>query len=485
VLFDSSRSLIPQHKKQGSSNTMTDATEPKGLGLLRGVDVETSLTYSNELIYSEDLLSKDGVFWAAAEADALSCGKSVESYLEDIQERFKTFMRSDDVFDRTDLKKGVRALIMQQNEISIALGAKSIGKTKVFQSVVNEITTEKGDVLVVYVNARDHASGSLAKGIQLALSRLDKLDFFKKVDWGTVRQSLAEFLALTHEKAGEIATTMNNLLDAMHVCGNVEDVVDADINFVHLIIALAEQRQQHPCLIIDEANLCLPGGEREDSIINQFLHVTKEEKKMNVILCSSKHSFPNQLVASGLQLGTVNLVQAEEPPPCAVWKFLREEKNSNGGYIIGMGKKLANLCISIAGGNVFLIAKAVGRLADRKEAFKGSQLVKSIEGGLAVLDVIENPVARAALEELSKVGYATSVTGQTRLLLVEKSIAGLLTEDFTFFSDLRRIVYSFGEVLVPSSSGLRNRIALELQRAANNGEYCKGSDTSSPQKSDK
>lgn len=258
---------------------MTDATEPKGLGLLRGVDVETSLNYSNKLIYSEDLLSKDGVFWAAAEADALSCGKSVESYLEDIQERFKTFMRSDDVFDRTDLKKGVRALIMQQNEISIALGAKSIGKTKVFQSVVNEITTEKGDVLVVYVNARDHASGSLAKGIQLALSRLDKLDFFKKVDWGTVRQSLAEFLALTHEKAGEIATTMNNLHDAMHVCGNVEDVVDADINFVHLIIALAEQRQQHPCLIIDEAKLCLPGGEREDSIINQFLHVTKEEQR--------------------------------------------------------------------------------------------------------------------------------------------------------------------------------------------------------------
>jgi hypothetical protein len=120
-------------------------------------------------------------------------------------------------------------------------------------------------------------------------------------------------------------------------------VDDADINFVHLIVALAKQKKQRPCLIIDEANLCLNGGLNEDKIINQFLHFVKEDHQMSVILCTSKHSFPARLERSGVQHGFVKLVEAEEPPPYAVWKFLTKEKNFNGDCIIGMGRNLAKL----------------------------------------------------------------------------------------------------------------------------------------------
>lgn len=439
---------------------MTDATEPSGLGLLRGVDVETSHVYSNDLIYSEELLNTEGVFWAAAEADAHVLGITVESYLSGIHDRLEAFMSSNYVFDRVELKQGVRELIKRKNEISIALGAKSIGKTKVLQSVVNEITAEKGDVLVVYVNARDQASGSLTSGIKLALNRLGKLHLFEDVKWGEVRESLAELVSLTNEKVA----TVNNLLEAMHVCGNVEDVIDADINYLHLIIALAKQRKQHPCLIVDEANLCLHGGEREEKIINQFINVTKEDHKMNVILCSSKPSFPSQLEESGLQVCLVPVVQAEEPPPQAIWKFLTEEQ-AQGERIIGMGKKLAKLCIALAGGNVILISIVVEKLLEKNRAFKGIQLVYSVEGGLSVRKVIESDAGRAILRDLAKVGYTASFTEPTRDLLLEKSVAGLLTGDFKFYSDMKSVVDELNEVLVPSSSDLRNKIAFELQRA--------------------
>ena len=461
---------------------MADATEPglMGLGLLQGVDVATASKYSEALTYSADLLTEQGFFWSAAEADAQSCGKSVEDYLAGLTTKFFAFMSSDYVFDRDGLKNGIRGLITKEANLSIVLGAKSIGKTMVFQAVNSEFTNNESDVMVVYVNAREVGSGSLAKGIQLALKRLDKMNFFKEINWGEVRSSLANSVGLHNEKAGKAMTEINGLLDALNLCGNVDNV-DDDVNFVELIIAMAEGKGKRPCLIIDEANLCLNGGEHEDAIVSQFLNRTKETKKLNIILCSSKHSFPEQLERSGLQLGIVNLVQAEEPSPFAVWNFLTQEKKPGGDHIIGMGNELAKLCIALAGGNVMLISKAVEKLAERKDRFTGSQLVKSIEGALWVEGVIDDEDARLALEDLAKVGYAVA-SKKTRSLLVGNSIAGLLTADFTMFTDMERIVIEHDEVLVPSSAGLRNRISFELHKAKS-GEDVGRSDTSSPRHS--
>lgn len=295
---------------------MADATEPGRMGLLQGVDVATASKYSETLTYSADLLTKQGFFWSAAEADAQSCGKSVEDYLACLTTKFNAFMSSDHVFDRDGLKEGIRMLIKEEASISIVLGAKSIGKTMVLQAINTEFSKNGSDVMVVYVNARELCSGSLAQGIKVALKRLDNMRFFKEIDWKKVRAGLANLVGLYHETAGKTITEINSLLDAMNLCGSIGDV-DDDVSFVELIIAIAEGKGKRPCLIIDEANLCLNGGAHEDKIVNQFLHRTKETKKLNIILCSSKHSFAEQLESSGLQLGTVDLVQAEEAPPLA------------------------------------------------------------------------------------------------------------------------------------------------------------------------
>jgi hypothetical protein len=52
----------------------------------------------------------------------------------------------------------------------------------------------------------------------------------------------------------------------------------------------------------------------------------KCDAKNKEVICSSKNSFPGQLERSGIQLGTVTLVQAEETPSFAVWKRLTQEK---------------------------------------------------------------------------------------------------------------------------------------------------------------
>jgi hypothetical protein len=62
---------------------MADTTV-HGLGLLRGVDVESATSYSKTLIYSEELLRSAGFFWMAAETDARERGVSVEDYLNNL-----------------------------------------------------------------------------------------------------------------------------------------------------------------------------------------------------------------------------------------------------------------------------------------------------------------------------------------------------------------------------------------------------------------
>jgi len=135
------------------------------------------------LEYSGDLMNQQGVFWSAAEADAQSCGKSVEDYLQGLQDKFDPYMRSGHVFDRDGLKKGMRDLITRKKTaISIVLGGKSIGKTAVLQSLANEFAQECSEVMVVYVNAR-RLSGSLAKGIKESLGSLNDKKYFKNIDW--------------------------------------------------------------------------------------------------------------------------------------------------------------------------------------------------------------------------------------------------------------------------------------------------------------
>lgn len=93
-----------------------------------------------------------------------------------------------------------------------------------------------------------------------------------------------------------------------------------------------------------------------------FSILEKEKKMLKAFLCSSKHSCPEQLQQSDLELNLVDLSYAVEASPHAMFSFFTTETTREGGTIVGMGHALATLGISLAGGHLPTVEKLLKRL---------------------------------------------------------------------------------------------------------------------------
>lgn len=447
------------------------SAQSTGKGLLSGIgDVSTASWYTEKLEYSEDLLAKEGVFWEAARKDAKDSGmgesdEAVVQYMTNLITSLEGYMETEHVFDRVVLKAELKEKIQEKKKrMSILLGGKSIGKSQVLASVAKEVMEEaNSEVMVVYVNAREFAGGSMKDGIHAALNGTDE-KFFDKIDWKSIGKSMAKLLQLADKtkKIGEIAEEITDLMAAMSLCGNPNDVV-ADTNYVKLLIELAKEKNKRPCLIVDEANLYLKGGPAEDPLIHQFLNLTKEKHELKLILCSSKHSYPAQLCDSGLQLDLVDLCYAMEPSPSAMWSFLTEEK-LNGKRIIGMGGNLAELSISLAGGHLPTIEALLKIVKKDKERFEGNQVLKNLEGAHKIEEALgtdDSGKIRELLASLARLGYATDKKFQ-RTSLMKKNIAGWVNNSITLLGEGSEDITMKSDRLLPSNCALRNLIAFYL-----------------------
>lgn len=157
-------------------------------GLLMGVDVETGGSYTEDLILWEDPF-QENFFWQAAEADASDKNCTPDGYLEGIVQKYLEFSMSDHVTNRDALKAAIKAKIHKNGELNIILGGKSIGKTKILQTMCDAyVTNKESEVMVVYVNAR---KDNLIYGISEALRVYAKGDWFDKIeklDWAEIEE---------------------------------------------------------------------------------------------------------------------------------------------------------------------------------------------------------------------------------------------------------------------------------------------------------
>ena len=454
-----------------ASGENTSAVVPSGIGLLHEAgNPSTATWYTNRLVYSPSLLKKPKVFWEAACKDAGGEDKA-EEYVKNLSMKMTDYMEKDHVFDRTTLQSEIKKTLKDAKRMTLLLGPKSIGKTQVLSAVARDLMEQADSpFMVVYVNARKRSAGSLRDGIESALQSLavGRSGFFKNVNWKEVGESLAGLLRLSDKtkKYGDAFEHLTNLTDAMNLCGSENDVV-ADTNYVNLLITIAAKKNKKPCLIIDEANLFLKGGDAEDPLIHQFLHLTKEEGSLKVFLCSSKHSYPSQLKKSGLQLSLVDLSYALEPSPQAMFSFLTIDKEDDSeSKIIGMGNALATLTISLAGGHVPTIKNLLLSLAEKKQDFRGISVLHNLEGAQEIRQVLLNDNSeghmREILKELARKGYAFDKNYDCSPI-VDNSIAGRVDDGFRFIGDGFDTKSILDNYLMPSSCALRNLIACYVE----------------------
>ena len=228
--------------------------------------------------------------------EAASSNKiDAEKYVGKIAGRAKAHIDSGKVVDREPQIEALVQPMSQKGLLTLVLGGKNLGKTLLKDEAIHRCADRKDKINVLSVDMRD---ASLAgRPLMAALDSQRQ----KSLTWTTrAKQGLRAVIAPAVSKA--IAT------EAGEAAKGVLDVVmqEKQINIENFINQTVRSGRI-PSIVVDEANLALPGisGEANTAAKTALATITKwtkQTKQANFMLISSEFGNPFRLLECSLNL---------------------------------------------------------------------------------------------------------------------------------------------------------------------------------------
>ena len=215
--------------------------------------------------------------------------------------------------------------VMGKPGLHLVIGGKSLGKTKIVKTLVDNAGD---DLPLLYVNMR--------------LSSLDVLQCVQaegKQRWN--EKNVPPWLTATSRAARAVLAAVAQADFKKSVEAGVAKVwsflfdIKSPEDYVKAFVAAAVAGGQVPVIMIDEANLAFPTNgengsenaakrEAASKALATFVALTKEERKVSVILIASDYAFPLGLDGLGFNkydaLKTIVAPEVEEEPMLEVLK---------------------------------------------------------------------------------------------------------------------------------------------------------------------
>ena len=442
----------------------------------------TEAHYSTALDLALPLLlrSSSRDFMAAAREDAGS--ERVEGYLARASSACDAFLDSEVVHGREEVRRELLGVLRQRGQLALLLGGASVGKSLLLRELARAPTVGKDGVLRVVVLVNGRGSGAdLAGGVVRALQKVTLEGALGGALQGAGR-SAADCERHTQVLEGlreAVKVAAPALFSGLHLtpgAADTERMLDA-------MCDLARREGAYVCLVIDEGNLALPSppqpgealGEGASSseqqrqlrdtksLLNRLVMLTKESRRMNVLIATSEHAYPYRL-QHGNFFNTTNLTRtilAGELPPARMRELLRSW---------GLGPRTSDVFLAYLGGHVHLASQALDRLAATLDAFDVLEVAPSLcavsvdtclrEGGSS---------ARGLLRALAQAGWAPVEGPQEAAVqvLARENVGGLVDQSAVVVglpAALRRSAAG-GLGAVPSFHFLRHVIAHRLSVA--------------------
>ena len=212
---------------------------------------------------------------------------------------------------------------MGKSGLHLVIGGKSVGKTKIVKTIVDNAGNEAP---LLYVNMR-------------LPSKAQSTDALECLQEEAKRRWTAENLPFLAEQlvvglsavAGALGKA--DLKKGEDVEGGVETVlfsflkINKPEDFIKAFVVATTAAEKLPVMIVDEANIAFPNGnggngngKREAACraLATFVALTKEQGKASVILVASEYAFPSGLQVFGFNkydaLNTIVAPEVEEKP---------------------------------------------------------------------------------------------------------------------------------------------------------------------------
>lgn len=159
---------------------------------------------------------------------------TVIEYLQRVNESASAFVASDEICDRAELKAAMTQAMCSQGQLTLVLGGKSVGKSRVKEFIAREIERSSGSKLtVVDINMRTVPSKPLYNALLERMAEVSPLSIIKVlgnvVAGGTALQLLDEkttaAVALYATKtASEITQKALDLVSVLPSCSSLHSI---------------------------------------------------------------------------------------------------------------------------------------------------------------------------------------------------------------------------------------------------------------------
>ena len=378
---------------------------------------------------------KNMSFWEVATTVANAANSTTGSYLTEVNRAATAFLQRRDAVDRDGAIANLCEQMQVKGQLCLVLGGRNLGKTLLKEKAIARC---KAAVNILSVNMRD--ADMVGKDLMRALN----LQRLKSLGWarlwleilGAVIRLPVNYAA---EKALGVATS--------HCQINID-------NFI-------SRSRKIPSIIIDEANLALPGMNAGDGSVVAGLALqaltkwTKETSQASVMLVSSEFGYPFRLAASGLALSTIGqVIIIGEVPESDMLKMLKDDWS--------MDEDLAEMFYNYFGGDIYTTKQALDSLICKGADFDPFAVMRC--PGLP--SCVKNAAARAHLENIAKQGFSLieDVTDEGARMIAQENLGGVIDKDAITFG-LPTIFTCTNKkwAVIPVSYHMKLLIAHELQ----------------------
>ena len=236
-------------------------------------------------------------------------------------ERTSAQLNCDTVQDVTQLRQA-----MGKSGLHLVIGGKSLGKTKIVQTVVDNAGDEAP---LLYVNMRLPRKAQSTDALECLQEEAKRRWTAKDLPFGAERLVAAGSAVLGALGKANLKKSDDEEIGE----GAVETLLSLFLNitkpeeFIKAFVAATMAAEKVPVMIVDEANIAFPNGnggngngrrEAAYRALATFVALTKEQGKASVILVASDYDFPLGLQALGFNkydaLNTIVAPEVEEKP---------------------------------------------------------------------------------------------------------------------------------------------------------------------------
>ncbi len=250
-------------------------------GLLEGVpDVSSSaLFYSPKISLPQAaaLVKNKSLLYEIVKADCQNDEKEINQYLDEIKCKLKEFMEKNEVFNREDLKRGLRMVTEDKGNFACLLGGKSTGKSLVLNEFSREEVVNKK---VIYIDLRMGYS-SITDGF------IDVIKKSKNQGW---KDAISEWAV---DNLENLPLPIGVKLDFSSLASLLKKEKDPVLLLESMIGEMVSKSPKDAItLVVDEANLALTINDKTSeakieqvkAALSLFTRLTKQEKKVSLPL---------------------------------------------------------------------------------------------------------------------------------------------------------------------------------------------------------